>query len=158
MRWLMTMMIPALVSCGGQIFYDWHGDRRFTPEERAAIVEGETWLAKHAHRTPAVFDWTYDVTGETPNARTIQREAGPHGETGFCTAIGSPDGAIYLNPDDPNSAPNSLDGLAAHELAHCELGFVDDPMTDGIMRVVTPKRWTEREDEQCHVTTACGPR
>ncbi len=152
-RWF---LILGLVSCAPSRV-DWSGDFRFTAEERAQIEAGEAWLAEHANRPVASFDWTYDVTSAQPLPKTIRRERGLHGD-GTTTGLCLDRTTIYLDPDDPNAAPGTLDGLAAHELAHCELGFVDDPMTDGIMRVISPKRWTAREEEQCHVTTACAPK
>lgn len=127
---------------------DWRGDSRFSTEERAAIESGEAWLAEHAGREPATFDWNYEVTA-TVEPRTVRRENA--GSTGLCR-----DGVVFLNPDDPNAAPGTLDGLAAHEMAHCELGFVDDPKSDGIMHFVSPMRWTPNEDAQCVRAGTCG--
>lgn len=148
---------------------DWRGDKRFSAEERAAIERGESWLAAHAGRLPATFDWSYDVAGEAPAAHTIRRERGPYGSrgaSGLC--VGS---TVYLDPvglPDEGMRPEFLPGLAAHEMAHCELGFVDgyhaaDPQSDGIMRVLYPMRWTSAEDAQLaerrpgHVNTAWVP-
>lgn len=136
--------------------FDWYGDERFTTNERSAIEAGEAWLAMHAGREPASFAWDYKVTSEERLPHTIRRERGPSGDMGTTGAcVGA---TVFMDPDDPNAAPNSLDGLAAHEMAHCELGFVDDIESDGIMHVLVPKRWTNREDAQLHHTTvASGP-
>lgn len=123
---------------------DWHGDTRFSSDERVAIERGEAWLATSAGRTPATFAWDYEVTSEQALPHTIRRERSPKGTTGYCTE----NRAMYLDPTDPNAAPNSLDGLAAHEMGHCELGLRDDPKSDGIMHIVTPMRWTDREQAQ----------
>lgn len=143
---------------------EWHGDSRFTVEERAAIEAGEAWLAQHAGRAPATFDWTYEVTSDYRLDHTIRRERGPlpDGQTATGLCAGS---TIYLDPiGDPKVNEHMtievLPGLAAHEMAHCELGFVDgyrpnDPPTDGIMRVLLPMRWTSAEDAQCAASPAC---
>lgn len=125
---------------------DWHGDARFSASERAAIEDGEAWLAARAGRAPAMFEWSYAVTSDDRLEHTIRRERGPHGAettTGLCSGS-----TVYLDPDDPNATPGSLEGLAAHELAHCELGFVDDPESSGLMHVVWPLAWTARENAQ----------
>lgn len=154
MRFVGLALVMSLFGCAAGRA-DWHGDARFTAEERASIESGEAWLAEHAHREPATFDWTYNVTSEEPLAHTIRRERGANG-TGEC--VGGVGGTVYLGIDvETPTRPVDVPGWAAHELAHCELGFVDDLQTDGIMRVVTPMRWTAREEAQCHVTTACGP-
>jgi hypothetical protein len=121
---------------------DWYGDARFSADERAAIENGEVWLAAHAGRAPATFEWGLEVS-EQPLAHTIRRERSPRATTGLCL-----DGTVYLDPDDRNATPGSLEGLAAHELAHCELGFADDPESAGLMHVVWPLAWTEREQAQ----------
>lgn len=157
MKRLAVVLLLSMSACGdGEA--DWHGDERFSSDERAAIESGESWMAEHAHRLPATFDWSYSVTSVQPLAHTIRRERGPRGDTTTTGLCANNRETVYLDPDDPNATPGTLDGLAAHEMAHCELGFVDDPETDGIMRVLSPKRWTGREDEQCHVTTACAPK
>jgi hypothetical protein len=125
---------------------DWHGDARFSASERAAIEDGEGWLAAHAGRAPATFEWSYAVTSTEALPHTIRRERGTLGAettTGLCR-----DATVYLDPEDPNATPGSLAGLAAHELAHCELGFKDDPESAGLMHVVWPMAWTAREQAQ----------
>lgn len=139
-------LAASLTACATPVA-TWHGDARFTPEERASIEGGEGWLAEHAGREPSTFDWAYDVTSDEPLPHTVRRERGPDG-TGQC--VGGIGGAVYLGIDvGTPTRPIDVLGWAAHELAHCELGFVDDPKTDGLMRVVTPPRWTEREQAQC---------
>ena len=159
----MRLVVLALAAAGALAgcldeTADWHGDSRFTEAERAAIVEGDAWLAKQAGHPASTFDWTYEVTSAEPLAHTIRRERGPdgdHGTTGWCSDIGGA-GALYLDPDDSNAAPGSLAGLAAHELAHCEFGLHDDAESEGLMRVVQPMRWTDRERAQCAATGRCA--
>ncbi len=114
----------------------WHADARFTPEERTAIVAGADWLSKNSGHDVGriVFD------GHPGN---IRRERGPEG-TGQCLH-----GAVYLGLDDANVRDVDVPGFAAHELAHCELGLVDDPESEGLMRVIEPMKWTDREAAQC---------
>ncbi len=148
MKW--ALLLIGLAGCG-ESAADWHGDARFTATERASIEAGQAWLSDHSRTARLTFDWTYEA-GTDPPPHTIVREPGPHG-SGECVVQ-----TVYLGLDAPGVRPEDVEGLAAHELAHCTLGFVDDPDTDGIMRVVSPMRWTDREEAQCHVTTACGPR
>lgn len=75
------------------------------------------------------------------------------------------DDTLYLDPVprvEELPVPGTLPGLAAHELAHCVLGFKDgyhqdagEIRTDGIMRVLTPMQWTDAEREQCAASTSC---
>ena len=130
---------------------DWYGDQRFTPAERAAVEEGAAWLHERAGLPPPVIAWTYEVASSEALPRTIRREQPSTGPGGLCLGL---EGTIYLDP------ATLVPGLAAHELAHCELGFVDgyhagDVQTDGIMRVLAPMRWTHVEQEQCSRSTKC---
>lgn len=152
-------------SCGAVAPSAWHGDSRFTADERQAIESGEAWLAAHAGRAPATFDWSYDATNalSAQEAHTIRRERGPRDDSGECTGFTVHVGrgtTVYLDPvglPGDGFRPEYLPGLAAHEMAHCELGFVDgyrlnDVPTDGIMRVLYPMRWTAAEDAQLALT------
>jgi hypothetical protein len=123
---------------------DWYGDERFTVAERAEIQRGAEWLYGHAGLPAPRIDW--GPVGD--ERRTIRREPGPNG-TGECL-----NGSIFLGLGDPNVRPVDVAGLAAHELAHCVLGFVDgyresERRTDGIMRVLDPMAWTDAERAQC---------
>lgn len=130
----------ALTSCASESAV-WHADERFTEDERASVVRGALWLEAASARDVGAVAFDYRVTSAQPLGRTIRREPPPAGDGGFCS--GGVGGTVYL------STPNAyLDGLAAHELAHCALGMTDDPQTDGIMRVLHPMRWTERESAQ----------
>lgn len=155
---MLAVLAVLVMMCGGCAApeVDWHGDARFSADERAAIEAGEAWIAQHAGRQPATFDWTYNVTSEYPLDHTIRRERGPLSDgttaSGLCWRT-----TMYLDLADAN--PEAREGLAAHEMAHCELGFVDgyhpsDPPTDGIMRVLFPMRWTAAEDAQLAKTDA----
>ena len=168
-RWIVLGVGLALAGCIGQTepgHADWHGDSRFTADERAAIVAGEAWLATHAGRAPATFDWSYDAADplESHEAHTIRRERGPSGSTGECVGFAEHVGdgmTVYLDPigrPGDDFRPADLPGLAAHEMAHCELGFVDgyrasDERSDGIMRILYPMAWTASEDAQLARTT-----
>ncbi len=144
MRIVVALLLLLTPACTCEPEPDWHGDVRFSAEERTAIERGEAWLATSAGRQPSTFAWDYVAT-ERVEPRTVRRENTGH--TGLCH-----DGtrAVSLDPDDPNAMPGTLDGLAAHEMAHCELGLVDDPKSDGIMHRVTPMLWTAREQAQLH--------
>lgn len=145
MRTLLLLLVGLLAGCTCEPSADWHGDKRFTQEERVAIERGEAWLATSAGRTPATFAWDYEVTSAEELPHTIRRERSPQGTTGLCTANRA---TVYLDPTDPNATPGTLDGLAAHEMGHCELGLKDDPKSVGIMHIVSPMLWTEREAAQ----------
>jgi hypothetical protein len=134
----------------------WRGDVRFSESERAAIREGEAWIAAQGGHEPGGVDFDYEP-GATIEARTIRRERGPGG-TGECLA-----GAVFLGLDghpatnEPPLRSELLPGLTAHEMAHCRYGFVDayravDVPSDGIMRVLSPMRWTASEEAQCEAT------
>ncbi len=115
---------------------DWYGDERFTEAERAEVQRGAEWLYAHAGLPVPRIEWG---NGEP----AIRRERGPLGADGECSGT-----TVYIG------ATENLAGLTAHELAHCQLGFVDgyrtgDAPTDGIMRVLEPMRWTEAETAQC---------
>ncbi len=130
----------------------WHADARFTEEERVEIERGFAWLQEVSGRDLGGVDFRYEVTTPDPLPHTIRRERAAYldrGATGLCTV--TPGGAIYLDPiglPDEGMRLDRLAGLTAHELAHCELGMADDPETGGIMRVIEPMRWTERETAQ----------
>lgn len=148
-KWIVGLFLLCLVGCSAEPV-DWHADARFTAEERTAIEEGARWLAEQSGTPVPTFDWTYEVTSDQLLRGTIRREKGPDA-TGEC--VGGIGGTVYIWPEarPEINAPaigSMLDGLAAHELAHCTLGFVDDLATDGIMRVLSPMRWTEREQAQ----------
>ncbi len=139
MRWLVLLLLSG---CAASPAADWQGDARFSLEERARIEEGTAWLNAQVGRPAPVIAWTLDAS-DLAAPGTIRREH--HGASGFCEA-----GTVYL---DPETAGTYLDGLAAHEMAHCALGLVDgyrhgDAPTDGIMRVLSPMRWTESEQAQ----------
>ncbi len=146
--WLVLLLVTG---CAAESEVDWHGDKRFTAAERLSIEAGASWLAEHSGQRQPVIAWDYEVAGAEPLPKTIRREPGPD-SSGACA-----NGVLYLGLDEPGVRDVDVPGLAAHELAHCALGFVDDPQTGGIMHVVTPMQWTERESAQCHVTTACVP-
>ncbi len=147
---LLAVMLGGCAANRAEHRADWRGDVRFSADERAAIETGEAWLAMHAGQEPATFDWTYEAGGAR-EAQTIRRERGRPDAAGLCER-----GTVYIDPIGlPNEGmrPEYLPGLAAHEFAHCELGFVDgyhagEAHTDGIMRVLYPMRWTEAEDAQ----------
>ncbi len=153
-------MALGMLGCGDEDA-DWYVDDRFSAEECIEIDRGATWLYAQAGRPAPVLRWTYRVTSESPYRRTIRRDPMPghpvtqHG--GSCTSLEG-NGTVYLWPDP--EAPQ-LAGLTAHELAHCELGFVDryravdGSLSDGIMRVLTPMLWTESEREQCERSDRC---
>jgi hypothetical protein len=125
-----------------------HGDIRFSEAERAEIQRGSDWLRAQAGLPAARIAFDTEIEGHGPLRGTIRRERGPGNVSGFCAEPGLR-GAVYLDPAD-----GSLAGLAAHELAHCELGFedryhADEEKSDGIMRVLDPMLWTEAERRQC---------
>ena len=125
----------------------WHADARFTADERVAIQNAFTWLSGASTRDMGGVAFDYEVTGAQPLAHTIRRERaaiGEHGVAGYCTDVGG-GGAIYV---DVSEAAGALDGLVAHELAHCELGLRDDPDSSGIMHRISPMAWTPRESSQ----------
>ncbi len=135
---------------------DLYGDARFTLTERAEIERGAAWLFEHAGRPAPRFDWSRDFGVQDAVPAAIVRERA--GATGWCTTRDG-SGAVYLDVDGEASTNESpvgehLAGLAAHELAHCALGFEDgyhagDTASDGIMRVLTPMRWSASEEAQC---------
>lgn len=143
---------------------DWHGDERFTPDERVEIQRGTEWLRGQAGLPAPKIAWDYEVTGSEEIPKTIRRERGPgdgsSSATGSCSVAHH---TVYLDPEGRPGEGMTLEvlaGLAAHEMAHCELGFVDgyhpsDAPTDGIMRVLRPMRWTHAEVTQCHVSAHC---
>ena len=129
----------------------WHGDHRFTPEQRAAIREGEAWIARQGEHEPGGVDFDHEPDGKV-HAWTIERA--DVGADGLCSSL---HGTISIRSVDLSTLP----GLTAHEMAHCRYGFVDgyregDMPTDGIMRVLTPMRWTQAEEEQCNMTNCRG--
>lgn len=109
-------------------------------------MTGARWLADASGAAMPTFDWTYTPSSAEVLPRTIRRERSPTGETGMCTT----NGALYLDP-----TSTRLAGLAAHELGHCELGLADDFESEGIMHVLEPRRWTEREEGQCRASSLC---
>ncbi len=125
---------------------DWYGDERFTADERIAIQRGADWLHAHAGLPAPRIEWS-GAAAEHP--RSIRRARGANA-IGACVN----ETTVYLDLSDPNVRPVDVAGLAAHELAHCVLGFVDgyrdsERRTDGIMRVITPMVWTDAERAQC---------
>ncbi len=146
------LLVLALAGCSSSAESepDWRGDARFTADERAHIEEGVSWLNAQVGKPPPSIGWTLDAA-DAVTPHTIRRERGPLNDTGECAG-----GTIYLDPPGkPGEGMRSEyePGLAAHEMAHCELGFVDgyhpqDPPTDGIMRVLYPMRWTASEQAQ----------
>lgn len=150
----------ALVSvpaCAPEDDADWYGDSRFTQEERDAIEAGVRWLAYQSGTKPITIAWTYEVSGSQPLPHTIRRELFPKkggNEDGTNACVSG--SVVYLGPEVMGSCPDCMPGLAAHEFAHCLLGFRDryygaDPKawSCGIMRVLYPMRWTSSEREQC---------
>jgi hypothetical protein len=125
---------------------DWHGDERFTAAERVEIQRGANWLHGHAGLPTPRIEWS---SAAATHPRSIRRERAAQA-SGACV-----DGTtVYIDTNDPNVRPVDVAGLAAHELAHCVLGFVDgyresERRTDGIMRVITPMAWTADEQAQC---------
>jgi hypothetical protein len=121
----------------------WHADKRFTEAERASIQDGFAWLENASQHDMGGIAFDYEVTSADALPHTIRRERGPYGEhgaTGLCSGQ-----TIYL---DVTETGLYIDGLAAHELGHCELGLKDDFESVGIMRRLSPKAWTEREQAQ----------
>lgn len=148
------VVVALLAGCSSPPEADWYGDKRFTAEERVQIERGSVWLAEQAGRPAPSISWTLEIAAQAM-PHTIRRERGPHADgsvAGLCK-----DKTVYLDPvglPGENMKIEFLAGLAAHELAHCTLGFVDgyhpnDPPTDGIMRVLSPMRWTDAERAQC---------
>jgi hypothetical protein len=132
---------------------EWRGDERCTAEQREEIERGQAWLYEHAGLEPSRIAWTYRA-GEAIEPRTIRCERGPVSATGLCFG-----GAVYFDFDgndatgEPPIAKESWAGLAAHEMAHCRLGFEDGysegRRSDGVMRVLSPLRWSAFESAEC---------
>ena len=128
----------------------WHADARFTAEERAEIVRGVVWLSEVSGRDVGGVAFDYEVASPEALPLTIRRERPPHATaTGYCTTTAGR-GTVYLSP-----TTGHLAALAAHELAHCELGLADDPESEGIMRDLDPMRWTACEQVQCLASATC---
>lgn len=154
LKWSSGLFL-LLAGCAAEPDARWHADKRFTAEERASIEAGVAWLSAASGHDVGGVAFDYEVSSAEPLPHTIRRERGPDA-TGQC--VGGLGGTVYLGID-VGTPTRAIDvpGWVAHELAHCELGLVDDPQSDGLMRVVTPPVWTEREAAQCHVSTACSP-
>lgn len=126
------------------------GDARFTAEEREAVQAGATWLYEQVGEPSPVIAWR-----DGPDLDIVRER---RGATGLCSG-----GVVYLDPiGEPGEGMRieHLPGLAAHELAHCVLGFVDayhagETQSDGIMRVLTPMCWTDAERAQCAASPRC---
>lgn len=151
----LLLAISALVLAACDAPADYWGDEAFTVQEREEIEDGFTWLASQAHRPPPSISWQLERSAEVL-PHTIRRELGPTDNipaTGECKA-----GTIYLWPEarpEINAPPATLPGLAAHELAHCWLGFVDDKGGAGLMG--TPHEvWGPFEEAEC-ARTGCRP-
>ncbi len=155
MRQWMAWLLVGLAGCVGGADDDarWHADERFTAEERVEVERAVAWLSAVSGHDVGGVAFDHRV-GQTPQPFTIRRERGPYGEagaTGVChTGWGGP--TVYL---DTNDAAPYLAAIAAHELAHCEMGLADDHASDGIMRVLEPMRWTDREATQCAASEKC---
>ncbi len=151
--WWLAFGMFLLTGCSEEPA-DLYGDERFTEVEQAQIQEGADWLYTQAGLPTPRIRWGMKFEGSEPMPKTIRRENGPTAN-GECFA-----GAVYLGMNgDPriNAGPVSgptVPGWAAHELAHCSLGFGDryfagQEQSEGIMRVLYPMRWTESEQKQC---------
>lgn len=149
MRVLVLLAALGLASAGCGDGADYHGDSRFTAEERAQIQQGADWLMAQVGRPPMVIAWDFDAD-DGPEPGTIVR-AGRGGNAGQCAG-----GAVYL---DPEKWDRYLPGLTAHELAHCSLGMRDayagETQSDGIMRVLEPMQWTAVERALCRESPFC---
>lgn len=158
---VLTVSAALLVSGCASEPVDWNGDARFTETERTQIETGAAWLYAQAGLPAPHISWNYEVTSAEALPKTIRRERGPSGDsgaTGLCSSLDG-NGTVYLGVEGDaakNEAPigDALPGLAAHELAHCVLGFVDgyhpgEKQTDGIMRNLAPMAWTDAEQAQC---------
>lgn len=149
--WLAFGLLLSLSGCSNA---KWHADNRFTTEERAAIIEGFNWLESHAGFDFGGIDFDYEVTGDQNLPATIRRghimipvEGQPDQIASACVEGKT----VYLAAGETKL--EHLPGLTAHELAHCILMFEDryhgnEEKSEGIMRVLTPMRWTESEEEQ----------
>lgn len=133
----------------------WHADKRFTDVERQKIIEGDAWLSLQSGHEPSEIIFDFDPPPGLWDAFTIRRERGilsnGTGATGLCMG-----GAVFLDVDSLGKI-EYLPGLTSHEMAHCRFRFKDgyrpgDKITEGIMRVLYPMRWTELEEEQCRET------
>lgn len=145
---LLALLPLALLACAPDDEAELHGDVRFSEAERVEIQRGSDWLRAQAGLPSARIAFDLEAAGHEPMRSTIRRERGPGGESGFCAEPGRR-GAVFLDPSN-----GFLAGLAAHELAHCELGFEDryhagEEKSEGIMRVLSPMLWTEAERRQC---------
>lgn len=142
-RWAAALAGLTLLGCAPE--KTWHADTRFTESERAAIVAGEQWISEAAGHAPRGVVFDYVPSSSQPLPSTIRRES-KGGNAGLCDS-----GALYLAPD---VDLEWLPGLTAHEMAHCRYGFRDGYGEDGvpssgIMRVLSPMRWTAAEEAQC---------
>lgn len=144
----------ALVACGTPDDRILHGDTRFTDSERAAIIEGEAWLATQAGHEP--FGVVFDMDDPSAYGRKVVKGSPPGTEyAALCERGAGLLMTVYIAAD---SQPIEwVPGLMAHEMAHCRYGFTDayradEASTDGIMRVVYPMRWTDAEEAQCERT------
>lgn len=144
----------ALIACGTPDDKILHGDTRFTDSERAAIIEGEAWLATQAGHEP--FGVVFDMDDPSAYGRKVVKGHAPGSSaTGLCEPGEGLLLTIHLATE--GQPIEWVPGLMAHEMAHCRYGFVDayregDPPTDGIMRIVYPMRWTDAEEAQCERT------
>lgn len=152
----MKRLLAALLlaSCSAPVEADWYGDERFSPEERARIEAGVTWLAGQAGRPVPTISWGYRFEGSSTMPRTIVRDEDGEGPEGQCTRL---EGTLYLRPD---LAGTSLDRLAAHEFGHCWLGLPDGygvgrDESRGLMGWGAPFLWTAWESRRCEESDAC---
>lgn len=145
----LAVLALSLIGCASPSA-DWYGDERFTAEERVQIERGSAWLAEQAGRPAPSIAWTLDVDAQ-PMPHTIRRERAPWSERGLAGACSSTK-TVYLDPiglPDEGMKIEYLAGLAAHELAHCTLGFADDYHGDhvgpGVMGTFGAMQWTAFE-------------
>jgi len=141
MRWLLALL---LVGCAAPSEV-WHGDERFTLEQRAQIAEANVWLADRMHVDPLAIEW-----GGAGGCKIVVADLaeGTLGDSGRCDIrIDTAQGADRV-------------GVAfAHELAHVHgLGHHEGP---GLMNKVPPVvlEWTVADEVECHhVNDACAPK
>lgn len=133
---LVLAFVLALVGCGGapddepadavvdvraETLPRWHASTAFSPEERAAILDGVAWLDAQSGRRsrPIVFT-------DAPSPFRIERST-TWNSPGVCLWFVSHVGGttVLLNPANNDPELHPLEQTAAHELAHCELGFED---------------------------------
>lgn len=138
---LVAVLAGGMLSCTSEA--TWRGDSSFTEEERGEIERGAAWLHHMAGQEPPVIAW--ETLGDD-RFRTIRRNDHPTAERmGECTA----EDEIFL-PSGGGAVTQSA-GLAAHEFAHCILGFKDDPGSVGLMGqgVWRGLIWSDAEEAQC---------